>query len=391
MVAYLAGGKIKAGIANMKSVTNSSITTLFPHLELKDLKRGRAEGLERLGANVTPDQSIDAYIGDAIILAYIQENYLKEGYSIEPPLSNGLQENYVLVVYNADKLNPHLVADLNQWLDSDPDAQVAKDKLAESVETDSFTRTLTAMLVWLNRSDHLELVRWGLLATVLLGMVGMALVVWWLRRKFLSSPQNTVARFEQDERNYFASELHNQTNQLIITAKRSVELGLIQLSRNNDAHQQTFASTLPILDQAVDEIRRLSTELRNPLEDKLDALLKALKSRTGVDVKNTSNILWKDLPETITKTLYPLIQEALHNIERYANANLVEVGVKRIGRQLEIEVRDNGRGFDAARLLKSNAGNGLKLMQNNIEKLGGKCQISSTLGHGALIKATIPL
>jgi signal transduction histidine kinase len=366
-------------------VTSSSIKGIFPRAEFVPLN-DKPDAVNQL-----IEGTIDGYASDSILLADMQKNNLSDEdhmrYSIEPPLGSSLAEAYVLVVYN----EPTLAKELNMWLASSDEAQHAKEKLNSLVETDGFTRTLTAMLVWLNRSDHLELARGGLLTAALLLVTGMAFAVWWLRQKFVSSPQNALARFEQDERLRFASELHNQTNQLIIAAKRSVELGLIQLSKDNDAHKQTFASTLPILDEAVEEIRRISLELQNPSEDKLDALLKALKERTGIDVKNGSNILWKDLPDNIEKTLYPLIQEALHNIENYAKANAVEASLKKAGRQLQLEIRDNGRGFDAAKALKANTGNGLKLMRTNIEKLGGKCQIDSTPGRGTLIKATIPL
>ncbi|MEO7975595.1 tetratricopeptide repeat protein [Flavobacterium sp.] len=79
--------------------------------------------------------------------------------------------------------------------------------------------------------------------------------------------------------------------------------------------------------------------------------------------------------------LYRTIQEAVNNAIKYANASMVSIAVKSIGKQIEITIQDNGIGFDETNIPK---GNGLKNMQKRMEDIGGNFNLESS-NQGTLI------
>jgi two-component system NarL family sensor kinase len=133
----------------------------------------------------------------------------------------------------------------------------------------------------------------------------------------------------------------------------------------------------------------MSHEIRGDMGDALDALLKEFKERTGTAVNKQGDVTWKSLPDKTALMLYRVTQEALMNIEKHAQASTVDVSLKKAGRQLQFEIRDNGQGFDTTKR-SVDAGIGLKNMSDRIVLLGGKFHIDSVPGRGTLISAIIP-
>ncbi|MBP8928754.1 MAG: hypothetical protein KBG45_08085, partial [Ottowia sp.] len=96
-----------------------------------------------------------------------------------------------------------------------------------------------------------------------------------------------------------------------------------------------------------------------------------------------------DLDEVSELTIYRMVQEALTNIGKYANATKVIVRVKNYTYHAEVTVQDNGVGFDATRLPQ--ASHGLVGMRHRVEASGGRLDINSRAGGGgSRITGTIP-
>src|SRR5881394_2982964 len=89
-------------------------------------------------------------------------------------------------------------------------------------------------------------------------------------------------------------------------------------------------------------------------------------------------------------TMYRILQEALTNVARHAQARGVGVVLKHKDDVLEIAIRDNGVGFDPASALSEASGLGLHGMHERVALLGGSVQIASRRGHGTMIRARIP-
>src|SRR5581483_8391729 len=94
--------------------------------------------------------------------------------------------------------------------------------------------------------------------------------------------------------------------------------------------------------------------------------------------------------------IYRFLQEALNNICKHAHATLVTIYLRSSADTLLIDVHDNGRGLSShkhtwATQSPNGQGNGLHIMRERIENLGGTWQISSSPGQGTTIQVCLPL
>lgn len=89
--------------------------------------------------------------------------------------------------------------------------------------------------------------------------------------------------------------------------------------------------------------------------------------------------------------LFRVVQEALTNVRKHAEADLVRVGVDSSGDgRLEVVVADNGRGFDIDEAARNARAFGLMSMRERTSSLGGTCQFASTLGRGTTVTISLP-
>jgi signal transduction histidine kinase len=142
--------------------------------------------------------------------------------------------------------------------------------------------------------------------------------------------------------------------------------------------------------QALKEMRLLLYELRPPIigqEGLLEALsrrLDAVEGRAGVEVRLLATE-WVDLPAPVEETLYHIAQEALNNALKHAEATTVTVHLHGDADGVDLEVVDNGKGFDP-NSVKRRGGMGLLSMRQRTEKMGGKLTILSAPGEGTRVK-----
>lgn len=87
-----------------------------------------------------------------------------------------------------------------------------------------------------------------------------------------------------------------------------------------------------------------------------------------------------------------IVQEALSNIRKHARASRVQVKLRRSRRAVEVEVADDGRGFDPVNEpnVLSERHVGLKIMRERAQRIGGECRITSAPGQGARVRLVVP-
>jgi signal transduction histidine kinase len=112
-----------------------------------------------------------------------------------------------------------------------------------------------------------------------------------------------------------------------------------------------------------------------------------MTKRTGLSVVVAADDEADYLPDEHKTCIYRLVQEAVNNSTRHANARNVEVTVKREAERVLFSVRDDGAGFDT-RFVR---GLGLLGMEERVRRLGGQFRLDSHLGRGTLIAAELPL
>jgi len=123
------------------------------------------------------------------------------------------------------------------------------------------------------------------------------------------------------------------------------------------------------------------------LQAALDWLGREVSRSSQMEVSVESENVPEDLPDAYKVCVYRLTQAALHNAVRHSNARNATVRLKYSRQSIQVEVADDGRGFDAART----RGMGLLGMEERVKRLGGIFRIESQLGRGATIRAELPL
>ncbi len=202
---------------------------------------------------------------------------------------------------------------------------------------------------------------------------------------------------QEDERRRISRELHDQTGQSLTTLL--VGLKVLEKAPTMDAMQARAADLMALVHQTLDEVHRLSVELRPAMLDDLGlvaavrAMATDFEEAHGVKTAVSIQGLEQRLAPVIEASVYRVIQEALTNIAKYASAEHVSLRLALAGDRLEARVEDDGRGFDLAAVVtaKGRQSLGLLGMQERVGLLGGDFVIDSAPGHGTHIRFTIPL
>jgi PAS domain S-box-containing protein len=184
-----------------------------------------------------------------------------------------------------------------------------------------------------------------------------------------------------EERARLARELHDSVTQSLYSLTLLAE-GRRRLIRGGqvDDINDTLLEIGEIAQQALKEMRLLVYELRPPMleqEGLMGALhqrLAAVEKRAGIEARLLAEGI-VDLPAPIEEGLYKIAQEALNNSLKHAAATSVTVHLASDDQVVELEIADNGRGFDMRGERKNQVGLGLASMRERVEKLGGSLEI----------------
>ena len=197
------------------------------------------------------------------------------------------------------------------------------------------------------------------------------------------------------ERQRIARELHDAVTQTLFSLSLYAK-GWRRMADNASIEEiKVWLDRLStIAGQTLKEMRLLLYELRPSLLEQ-DGLAGALQRRLEL-VENKVNIkteLYVDgvtkLPSAIEQELYRITQEALNNALKYSDASLVRITLQEKDGVVELEVFDDGIGFELQD--SANIGMGLSSMQERAQKMGGSLQIESGVGEGTRVKASVAL
>jgi signal transduction histidine kinase/ligand-binding sensor domain-containing protein len=201
---------------------------------------------------------------------------------------------------------------------------------------------------------------------------------------------------KEDERQRIARELHDELGPSLT----AVIINLQLLARNPSAPSSLtkIPDAINMVDQLVQRVRDLSLDLRPPLLDELGlsaalrGYLETQSERTGLDIPVEVGAGVEGLPPEIEIHAFRVVQEAVTNAVRHADASRVQVKVECRNNDLILAVKDDGKGFDVSKTLGSFAGKSLGLlgMTERIRSLGGEIVIDSSAGRGTEIRARIP-
>lgn len=220
-----------------------------------------------------------------------------------------------------------------------------------------------------------------------------------LANEQLSVLNQQIIDSQENERQRVSRELHDGVNQLLVAAKYRLdnvgkELHQEQQVRELDASKR-------VMEQAIVELRRISRDLRPPQLDDLglvagiEAYINDMRQRTDLELVFEHDIEGVEMLQEVETTLYRVIQEAVHNVEKHAQAQGVDIIMQREGQLLILTVSDDGIGIapTIAKLGKRNKPNlehmGLQNMKDRIHAIGGTFAVSSIPGEGTEIRVSL--
>ncbi len=210
---------------------------------------------------------------------------------------------------------------------------------------------------------------------------------------------HTIIQVQEEERSRISMELHDDIGQSLFAIKLKLQKYFSEL--NNGAGKPFLDETLPMIDFIANYIRRFSHEL-SPIGLKNLGLPQAVKRLVesyevaGSPIDFTVNIDDLDafFPDNWEINFYRIIQEALNNITKHAEATEVEILVHNPGNRLLVRVMDNGKGvnLNAAGAVEEegNRGLGLLIMRQRARLLQANFNIRSKIGAGTEITIEIP-
>jgi len=206
-------------------------------------------------------------------------------------------------------------------------------------------------------------------------------------------------RAQEEERRRLASELHDDTSQVLLLLSRHID----NLSSEAEGHlteklRGDFEELYALSQQAYDGVKRYAQALRPRILDDL-GLIPALEwlgqetgKLSGIRVGVRIGAVPALAPET-QLVLFRIAQEALSNIHRHSEASQASLALECEGSQIKMTVSDNGRGFEPPRRLSDFASQGklgLTGMAERARLVGGDFEVDSQAGRGSRITVKVP-
>jgi signal transduction histidine kinase len=208
-----------------------------------------------------------------------------------------------------------------------------------------------------------------------------------------------LMEIQEEERTRLSRELHDEIVQTLAVSKIEVTQAQAKLQTNTLETAEHLARARALLDQNLRTIRNIALLLRPSLLDDLGLgaalqwLAQDFSKRTGI----TCTVVERNLPELHAEALntcvFRVVQEALHNCEKHAQATRIVVDVREDDdrKTLTVAVRDNGIGFDPALETRRPGHMGLVGMRERVAALHGTLTIQSFPGEGTLVLVELPV
>ncbi len=199
-----------------------------------------------------------------------------------------------------------------------------------------------------------------------------------------------IMEAQEKERRELSSELHDNVNQILTTCKL-----LLEIAGNNPAEPRFIDECYKNIQLVIQEIRNISHNLTpHTLKDlgltaAIRDLVEKINQSGKLAIRMTSffNLEEEEISPDIKLTLFRIVQESISNTLKHSRAAEVRIGISRVGDRVQLQLTDNGHGFDE-RMVKR--GLGLNNIHNRVEYYKGSLQLKTSPGEGCELYVELP-
>ncbi len=200
----------------------------------------------------------------------------------------------------------------------------------------------------------------------------------------------------EEERTRIAREVHDELGQALTGLKLDMSWLASKMGKNAKPVQAKVKTMVDHIDETIQTVRRIATELRPGILDSL-GLVAAMEwqanefqSRTGIPCVVTTTIADTIWDQDITTVFFRIYQETLTNIIRHAKATRVDVRIDEEEGHLVMSVHDNGRGISEDEMASTRS-LGLVGMRERAMLIGGELTLHGAPGKGTTVTLRVPL
>lgn len=205
-----------------------------------------------------------------------------------------------------------------------------------------------------------------------------------------------ITSAQEEERLRLARDLHDDTIQSVIALKQRVQLA--QKSVKDQPSRKTLAELESLSEQTIENLRRMTRALRPIyLEDlglvtALEMLARETSQNSGIQIEFRKDGEEQRLAREVELALYRMAQEALSNVVRHSQATRADLRISFGIKGIELEINDNGIGFDMPKSPTDFAASGhfgLLGIRERAELIGARLEVESIVGRGSRLKVKV--
>jgi two-component system, NarL family, sensor kinase len=193
-----------------------------------------------------------------------------------------------------------------------------------------------------------------------------------------------------------SQEIHDNVGQVLTLAKLNLATTVV----TNGSAAENIKTTQQLIAKAINDLRDLSRSLNTDYVEEMGFVrsveyeLELLKKTGTIETLLTIEGKKVKLEQQKELILFRIVQEAIHNIMKHAEAKTIEVAIQFMNETISIFVKDDGRGFDVSPL--NDEGNrvfglGLRNMHNRATLIGAKFSVTSILQQGTEVYISLPI
>jgi len=199
---------------------------------------------------------------------------------------------------------------------------------------------------------------------------------------------------QENERKWVAQELHDSIGQSLVAVKFALERKITQSGAGHTPPGISLEDILSMVQNGVEETRRIMTNLRPSILDDLGILATVnwfcrefQKVYSHIQIQRQIEVQEQEVPDSLKIVIFRILQEAMNNIAKHSRADTVVLGLARENDRITLRIQDNGIGFDPENCRK---GLGLSSMKERTQLSGGIFILESGPGKGSHMEVRWP-